>query len=820
MLNIKIESNNQDKKRINSFYNKDYIEVYIDINYPPYIFVDEDGVLTGFLVDLWKLWEKENNIKVEIKAFNWDEALTRFKNGEGDVIDTIFFNPERAKWLTYSNPYEKIEVPIYYHKSITGINSIKALRGFSIAVKAGDNVINFLKNNGIKDLHYYSSYEDIIKEAKFGNVKIFSIDGPPAVYYLIKYNIYQDFKLGPILYTGQFHRAVRKGNEQLLNLIEDGFKNIDKNKITELRKKWFGVQLLSFNYIRIIFFVLIGFLIVFLILLLTSLILKKEVDSRTKNLRDTLRELENEKEKLKLLLNSIPEIFIIFNKNLDIEYIHIPEIYKNIKKTDNFNYENLIKRLIEDKDIKDSIILIFNSNYENIEKIKDIIFNNEKFYFSVKVFPFKYHFEEESYKIFDNKKESIPSQKLSIKKMLSSVIVYLQDITDIKRMEETLMKAQKFQMIGNLAGGIAHDFNNILHGISGIASLMKIDLEENENINKNDLIENIEIIEKSISKGSGIVNQILELSRETKSSGEFIDLNSVINSSIAIVAPSIDKTVKIKFEPYYDKAIVKGDKIKLEQVFINLILNANDAMTVMRKDDKIGGNIFIKVEKVKRNNLENFLISIKDEGVGIPEEYKDKIFDPFFTTKTDGKGTGLGLSIVYKIISSHNGYIDFYSNEGFGTTFYIYIPIYKGDFIFSDELIDEKKLVKGSGTILVVDDDETVLQATEKMLEKCGYDVIISKNGNDGYRAFIENENNLSLAIIDFIMPGLSGSELLRKIKDKNPDFKIIFATGYLEDEKLSEIKDIKFKFKDVIFINKPFDFIELSETIQELLQK
>lgn len=837
LTNITLESNSSNKKNLNFPINKDSIEVYIDINYPPYIFVDEDGNLTGFLYDLWKLWESQTGIRVILKAFNWDETLRRFKEGEGDIIDTIFFNEERAKWLSYGKPYEKIDVPIFYHKSISGIDSIKSLRGFSVAVKAEDNCINILKNNGIKDLILYESYEDIIKEAKYGNIKIFSIDGPPANYYLVKYRIYHEFKIGPVLYSGQFHRAVRKGNEDLLKFVEDNFNEIREIDIKKLRNRWFGVSLFNVFYFRIIVMIIIAIIIVFIILIIINIILRKEVETKTLGIKKVLEELSIEKEKLKTLINSIPESFAIIDKNLVIENFHIPEKFENQK---NIDYKNILNILLKDKEITDSILLIFDAEYDYIEKIKKIEIDNKEYYLSIKIFPFQYNIN--NIKIVDSdynnisknndfvikringlqlikENDTFQKKNINIKNILSSIILYIQDISDIKAMEENLLKTQKFQMIGILAGGIAHDFNNILHGISGIASLMKINIEEG-NIDKNELLENIEVIEKAISKGAGIVNQVLELARESKSKEDLCDLNLIIKNSILIVSSSIDKSVKINFEPYHEKAIIKGDKIKLEQAFINLILNANDSMTIMRKDDKIGGNISIKVEKMKQFNKENFVVTIKDEGIGIPEEFKDKIFDPFFTTKTDGKGTGLGLSIVYKIISSHGGNINFISKVGAGTIFYVYLPVYRESIDYNEIVLEEGKLIKGEGKVLIVDDDETVLNATKKILTKCGYEVYLAKNGDDGLKLFIQNKDFLSLAIIDFIMPGLSGIELLKKIKEISPDFKIIFATGYLEDFKLKEINDIKLNYKDVIFINKPFNFIELSLIINDLLQK
>ncbi|MCR4422135.1 MAG: transporter substrate-binding domain-containing protein [Exilispira sp.] len=201
-LNLSLDA--QKKKII------DRIVVAIDHNYPPYIFRSEEGFLKGYLVDLWREWEKVTGVQVVLYAVEWSQALKSIEEGKSDVIDTIFYTEERAKIFSYSKPYATINVPIIYSKTISGIADYDSLKGFLIAAKEGDAAVEYLQKNGVTNLILFKDYKDIILSAKDEKIKVFTIDEPCAIYYLNKYNILENYKIGFYLYTGQFHRAVKK----------------------------------------------------------------------------------------------------------------------------------------------------------------------------------------------------------------------------------------------------------------------------------------------------------------------------------------------------------------------------------------------------------------------------------------------------------------------------------------------------------------------------------------------------------------------------------------------------------------------------------
>lgn len=284
------------------------IRVVVDNNYPPFVFLDANGNLQGILIDQWRLWEQKTGIAVQIDGLDWGEALKRMAAGEYDVIDTIFFNEERAKIYDFSEPYVDIEVPVYFRSNISGIKDTADLKGFAVAVKSGDNAINFLQGHGINQLLEYPSYEAIIQAAERREVVLFMMDKPPAEYFLLKYGLYNDFRASQPFYVGQFHRAVRKGNTALLVTVEEGFQLISNSEYRLIESQWYGKPPISPALQRNL---LIGtglVLSVILLLSLWSVTLRRQVQRRTAELR--------------ALFAAMPDAVIILDR--EGRYVEIP----------------------------------------------------------------------------------------------------------------------------------------------------------------------------------------------------------------------------------------------------------------------------------------------------------------------------------------------------------------------------------------------------------------------------------------------------------------------------------------------------------------
>lgn len=411
--------------------------------------------------------------------------------------------------------------------------------------------------------------------------------------------------------------------------------------------------------------------------------------------------------------------------------------------------------------------------------------------------------------------------------IIAGVVVF-SDITDKKRVEDQLQQAQKMETVGNLAGGIAHDFNNVLGGIIGALSILKHKLKSAKgSIKIEKFKEYIEIMSNSSDRASDMVKHLLAISRKQELSLTSIDLNLIIKHVIKICESTLDKSVKIKPKYLSRPAIVNADITQIEQVLLNLCLNAGHAMTIMKKDkDKWGGTLSISLEKIAVDKYfcqlypdaqekEYWLVSVKDNGVGIDKVIQNKIFDPFFTTKENISGTGLGLSMVYNIIKQHNGVVNLYSEPGSGTTFNVYLPM-------PDKQIDLKQgndkitIHKGKGVILVAEDEEIIRYIVKDILEECGYQVILTRNGKECVDIYQKQMKEIDAVLLDMAMPEMSGKDAYIQLRLINPRIKVLFTSGFWQDQRIADVK--KMGVED--FIHKPYTLEKLSTAIYNLLKK
>ena len=296
------------------------ITVVSDDNYPPFIFRDEKDNLQGILVDEWRLWEEKTGIKVDLRGMDWDKAKKTMAEGNAQVIDTIFFTEERAKTLAFSAPYASLDVPIFFHRDISGIKDVKSLHGFTIGVKAGDACVNFLKRNGIHTLREYPSYESIVRDATEQKIKVFCIDSPPAHYYLYKMNLEQQYRHTAPLYTGQFHRAVQRERKDLLTAVEEGFAKISPKEHEEIEKRWRGSPIAR-PYLTYLLYLMGGVAILGAILMLWNDTLRRKVAQQTVQLREAIDALKKSEDKYRLVVENAEEAILIAQDGL-LKYVN------------------------------------------------------------------------------------------------------------------------------------------------------------------------------------------------------------------------------------------------------------------------------------------------------------------------------------------------------------------------------------------------------------------------------------------------------------------------------------------------------------------
>ena len=387
----------------------------------------------------------------------------------------------------------------------------------------------------------------------------------------------------------------------------------------------------------------------------------------------------------------------------------------------------------------------------------------------------------------------------------------IRDITERKRLEAQFQQAQKLEAIGTLAGGIAHDFNNLLMGIQGNLSLILLDIDSTH-----PHYERLKNIEKQVQSGARLTSHLLGYARKGRYELKPIDLNQLVEETSETFGRT-NKGITIHQKLAKDLFPIEADLGQIEQVLLNLYVNAADAMhgsgdLILKTMNTTHKDMKRKLYDPKPGNY--VLLTVTDTGIGMDRETMDRIFDPFFTTKEMGRGTGLGLASAYGIIKGHGGYIDVGSTKGRGTTFSIYLPASEKRVPKTVRHAD--RIIKGSETVLLVDDEETIRQVGQELLEAMGYRVLMARDGNEALEVYKKNRDDIDIVILDMVMPNMGGGEAYDRMKEINPDAKVLLSSGFSIDGEASEILERGCNG----FIQKPFTMNELSGKIGEILGK
>lgn len=398
------------------------------------------------------------------------------------------------------------------------------------------------------------------------------------------------------------------------------------------------------------------------------------------------------------------------------------------------------------------------------------------------------------------------------------IIFICQDITEKKNMEaehrkleQQLNQMQKMEAIGQLAGGVAHDFNNILLGIQGNASMLMMEYNP-----EHPHYQRLNRIEEYVRRGAELTRQLLGFAREGKYEPKTLFLNDLIRKSAQFFIET-RKEIEGRFELQEDLHPIEADAGQLEQVFLNIFINAAHAMPK-------GGCIHIATNNVtlQENDVTVFQVaagdyikvSISDTGTGMDAKTLEKIFEPFFTTKSQQGGTGLGLASAYGIIRNHGGIIKAYSEPGQGATFTIYLPSSGSKIEKKEKQEVDQSLQRGSGEILVVDDEPFILELASELLQMLGYTVHRAENEEDAVSIYREKWNRIDLVILDMILRGKNGSEVLKALRTINPVVKVILSSGYSLQGEVQEVMEMGC----IGFIQKPYNFAEFSKAVHQAL--
>jgi nitrogen-specific signal transduction histidine kinase/ActR/RegA family two-component response regulator len=400
-------------------------------------------------------------------------------------------------------------------------------------------------------------------------------------------------------------------------------------------------------------------------------------------------------------------------------------------------------------------------------------------------------------------------------------IVMVHDVTEKIRaeqeklaLEHQLTQSQKMEAIGTLTGGIAHDFNNILTAIIGYTTMMQLELDEEHPLQRK-----VGEILRASERAASLTRSLLAYSRRQAGNPAPTGLNAIINNIDILLQRLIPENIELRSQLAPEELSIMADSGQIEQVIMNLVVNARDAMPE-------GGVLSLSTESMALDREfvakhgygrpgSYALLAVADSGVGMDEKTRDRIFEPFFTTKAPGKGTGLGLAMVYGIVKQHAGFINCYSEPGHGTVFRIYLPLIDAPAEMETAQADQE-LRGGDETILLVEDDAVIREMVGELLEEFGYRVIKAVDGEDAVQTFRGAAAEVQLVILDVIMPKRNGKEAYDEISRIRPGVKALFMSGYTADI----ITDSLIKGDPRHFVSKPISISELLGKVRDLLDE
>ena len=395
------------------------------------------------------------------------------------------------------------------------------------------------------------------------------------------------------------------------------------------------------------------------------------------------------------------------------------------------------------------------------------------------------------------------------------IICMIRDITTMQQIEDQLITSQKFEGLGVLMGGMVHNFKNVMTSIMGYSSLMKTMVGGDAKLNRY-----LNIIETSCARAADLSKEVLNAGKKQDTSKSLLNINTLVERSVVLFEECMDKRFTVEKDLDASLSFAEVNESQVEQVLLNLLINARDAMPD-------GGKIFLKTQNLYLNyeackNYQNVTggnfveIVVKDTGSGIHKDIQRNIFNPFFTTKEEEKGTGLGLATVERIVKSHRGFVEVFSKYGEGATFKIYLPAAENAVITSRDTATHKEKRSGSETILAVDDENIIIRTITESLGSLGYHVISASDGCEAVKLFVENKSKIDLIILDLMMPAMNGYEAFKEIKAMDPCSKIILCTGYVADDSVQEMLNNGVKG----LLKKPYRIEDLSRAVRLVLDE
>lgn len=768
------------------------IRVMHDPAWAPIEFSDGQGNPTGISENYLRLVEQRLGITFErVRGLSWQEAMARLQRRDIDMTICVSATAERNKFLTFTRPYLNIPNVILAREAVTYIGDMQELAGHKVAVVEGYALVEWLSRDfpGI-DLVKVKTVEEGLRRLQKREVSCFVDNLLVMGYYLAKLKI-ADLKIaGTTRYEYAQSMAVRKDWSLLAGILQKALDSISPAERAAIYHKWVPSRYdFGFDY-RLFWRVLAIFAATLVGLIFWIRKLTREIQQRKR----AETELAGANKLLHAIINTAP--MRVFWKDTNLRYLGCNLAFARDAGTE--RPEELIG--------KDDYQLIWQEQAEKFRADDRRVIDT-----GVPKLAYEEQLRGPKGDLLWTRTSKVPlcNEQQEIIGMLG---IY-EDITERKQLKAQLIQAQKMEAIGQLAGGVAHDFNNKLGVILGYTELALMHTTPDQ-----PHFQQLQEIHKAAESSAGLTRQLLAFARQQPVTPQVLHLNQNIDDMLQMLRRLIGEDIELVWQPGTSLWPVKVDPTQIDQLLANLSVNARDAisgsgrLTIETANTTIGPADRAAHPYCMPGDYVSFTVS--DNGCGMDEATRNKIFEPFFTTKEVGKGTGLGLATVFGIVKQNQGFINVYSQLGQGTTFRVYLPRHTGDPEPIQAETPAIEITKGNESILLVDDDPSIRDIVNMMLETSGYRVVEAASPAEAIELAEKHSGEIRLLITDVIMPEMNGRDLAMHLEPLYPNLKCLFMSGYTA----TAIAQHGVLDEDVMFIQKPFSLDELNGKVRTAL--
>jgi len=767
----------------------------------PLEFFGEKAEYKGMVADYMHLLGDRLGMEFEVvETTNLKKLLQKAEDREVDLIAAFWANPASIDYMRFTRPYLVIPTVILVNKNQKRYLRLKDMSDMDLALPKSNAVIDYVRKY-YPEIHIQPVYNYLaaLLHVSFDEIDATIISLPQASYFIEEKGItnlrvagHTDYKI--------FHRIATRSDWPMLNsILQKGLDSISQEEHDRIYRKWVTLDqhYISFLLQNKRFWVYIAGGILLIVLFVAFIIswnrtLQKRISESTLELKKEL----NERVRLMTAIEQAQDGIFIINTDGIMEYM-------------NPSFERMSEYSLDD--LKGRHVSIVRSDAHSEDFFTEIWASLER----GEVWRGQTTYRKKSGADYVVDLSISPIHDDTGR--MTGYVEVARDITEQLQMEKQLRQSQKLEELGTLAGGIAHDFNNILAAILGYAELAMPTLEEGTRGHSN-----MGRIMHSAQRAKEMVNQILVFSRRRKPDSKRVDMVPLLREVDNFLRISLPSTIEVRLDMGVEHGWILGDSSQVHQVITNLGTNAAYAMeeeggllSLTLKREKLDGPLLLPGGRLEAGDY--LKLSVADTGVGIPENIMNRIFDPFFTTKPQSKGTGLGLSMVHGIIGSMNGGINVRSTPGAGTVFEVYIPEAPGA-DEADRTPSRPRSVpqRGSGRVLLVDDEPDMVEVGEQMLTDLGYSVVGVNESRRALELFEAAPDDFDVLITDQTMPYMTGDRLAAAVHELRPDLPVVLCTGF--SSSLDNIRPGEVGIRAILM--KPFDMTRLSKTIIRALDE